>query len=79
MEKYIDEIISFSRANPVIAAVIGLVLLVFMVRKTKLFFGLLLLLLLLWGAFSMIMDVADIGGGVKQKMIKKGGVEQEAH
>lgn len=77
MQEHIDNIISFSRTNPVIAGIIGLVLLIFMVRKTKLFFGLLVLLLLLWGAFSLIMDVADIGGGVKQKAIKKSGVEQD--
>lgn len=72
IQGFIDSAIAFSRDNPIVAAVVGLALLVFMVRKTKLFFGLVLLGLLLAGLYFTIMQMAGGGAGTKSRLIEKG-------
>ncbi len=67
-----DGIISFSMDNPIIALVAGLLLLFLLVRKPKLVFGLLGLVLILTLAIYFIMDVASLGKTEKSKMIEKG-------
>jgi len=71
MQGYINAAETFARGSPIFAALIGIVLLILAIRKTKLFIGLLLLGLLLAGIFSMIRKVADEGGSVKSRMIDK--------
>lgn len=67
-----NSVISFSKDNPVIAVVVGLFLLFLLFRKTKLFFGLLFLALILAGALYFIIDVASVGKAEKEKIIEKG-------
>jgi hypothetical protein len=62
---FIGGIISFAQSHTVIAIVLGLVLLFFIYRRTKLFFILLFLGLFLAGVFYMITSMA--GSGLEQK------------
>jgi len=67
----IDAVTAFLHTNPIAAAIIGLFLLFLMIRKTKLFFGLLLLVLLLLGVFLMIQLIAGEGSSKKSRMFKQ--------
>ncbi len=67
-----DTVISFSKNNPIIAVVAGLLLLFLLVRKTKLFLAILLLAFVLAAALYFIMDVASVGKAGKGKIIQKG-------
>jgi hypothetical protein len=71
-----NAVASFSRENPLVAGAIGLVLLLLLWRKPKLFFGLLLLSALLVVALSLIMDVSSVGRDQKKKLIEKGQSER---
>lgn len=71
IQEVIDAVTAFSYANPIVAAIIGLFLLFLMIRKTKLFFGLLLLVLLLLGVLLMIQLIAGEGNSKKSRMINK--------
>jgi uncharacterized membrane protein HdeD (DUF308 family) len=64
--------VTFSRDNPIIAIVGGLFLLFLLYRKPKLFFGLLILALIVAGVFYFIMDVASTGKSGKTKIIETG-------
>lgn len=66
-----NAVVSFSRENPFVAGAIGLVLLLLLWRRPKLFFGLLLLSALLVVVLSLIMDVSSVGSGQKKKLIEK--------
>lgn len=66
-----DSVISFSKDNPIIAVVAGLLLLFLLVRKTKLFLVILLLAFVLAAAFYFITDVASVGKAGKGEMIKE--------
>ena len=68
----INSIISFSMDNPIIAVVVGLLLLFLLIRKTKLFLVLFCLALILAAALYLIMDVASVGKVGKEKIIQKG-------
>jgi len=68
----IDATVAFLHANPIVAAIIGLFILFLILRKTKLFFGLLLLVLLLLGVLLMIQLIAGEGSSKKSQMINKG-------
>lgn len=67
-----DSVTAFSKDNPIVAAVAGLLLLFLLIRKPKLFFVLLLLGLSLAAALYFIMDVSSIGKAQKGKMIERG-------
>ena len=62
------DIVSFAQNNTVIVIVLALGLVFFIYRKPKLFFGLLLLGLILVGLFYTIKNVAD-SGSVKKKIL----------
>jgi ABC-type microcin C transport system permease subunit YejB len=64
-----DSIVSFVQNNTVIAILLALVLLYFMYRKPKLFFGLLLIGLFLAGLYYMITTMAGSGSAQKKRMI----------
>ena len=66
-----DSVISFSKDNPIIAVVAGLLLLFLLVRKTKLFLVILLLAFVLAATFYFITDVASVGKAGKGKMIQE--------
>ena len=66
-----DSVISFSKDNPIIAVVAGLLLLFLLVRKTKLFLVILLLAFVLAATFYFITDVASLGKAGKGKMIQE--------
>jgi len=66
---FIDSIVSFAQSNTVIAIILALVLLFFMYRKPKLFFGLLFLAVFLAGLYYMIMNLAGSGSGQKKRLI----------
>lgn len=66
---FIDSIISFAHNYTVIAIVLALVLVFFMYRKPKLFFGLLFLVVFLAGLYYMIMNLAGSGSDQKKRLI----------
>jgi len=68
----INSIISFSMDNPIIAVVVGLLLLFLLIRKTKLFLVLFCLALILAASLYFIMDIASVGKVGKGKIIQKG-------
>ena len=68
---FIGSIGSFVQNNTFIAIVIALGLLYFMYRKPKLFFGILLLGLLLVGLFYLIMNLSGSGSEQKKRMIQE--------
>ena len=67
----IGGIVSFVQNNTFIAIVIALGLLYFMYRKPKLFFGILLLGLILVGFFYLIMNLSGSGSEKKKRMIQE--------
>ena len=67
-----DSILSFSKDNPVIAGVAGLILLFLLLRKPKLFLGLVFLAAVLALVFHFIVDVSSKGKSEKEGMIEKG-------
>ncbi|MEO0250105.1 MAG: hypothetical protein ABIN58_11400 [candidate division WOR-3 bacterium] len=67
----IDTIISFAQNNTVIAIVVALGLLYFLYRKPKLFLALLLLGVILYGLYSMVMNLGGSGAAQKKKMIQQ--------
>jgi hypothetical protein len=72
----IDAVTAFLHANPIAAAIIGLFLIFLMIRKTKLFFGLLLLVLLLLGVLLMIQLIGGEGSSKKSRMIKQDNLQE---
>ncbi|HUL22807.1 MAG TPA: hypothetical protein VLZ10_15225 [Thermodesulfobacteriota bacterium] len=64
-----NSIVSFAYNNPVVLFVLALGLLFFVVRKPKLFFGLLFLGLFLAGLFYLIMSTAGSGSQHKKRLI----------
>ena len=68
---FIDSIVSFAQNNTVIAIVLSLVLLFFMYRKPKLFFGLLFLGVFLAGLYYMVMSMAGSGSDQKKRLINE--------
>ena len=67
-----DAVTAYCRDNPIIAVAVGLLLLFLLIRKTKLFFFLLFLGLILAAALYFIMGIAETGKATKGKMIEKG-------
>jgi len=67
--QFMDTILSFAQNHTIIVIVLALGLLYLMVRKPKVFFGILLLGLILLGLFYMIMSVADPAKEQKKKLI----------
>ena len=67
-----NSVISFSKDNPLIAVVVGLLLLFLLYRKPKLVFGLFFLCLILAGVLYFIMSISSTGKSEKGKMIEKG-------
>lgn len=68
---FIAGIISFIQNYTFIAIIIALGLLCFMYRKPKLFFGILLLGLLLVGLFYLIMNLSGSGSEQKKRIIQE--------
>jgi len=64
-----DSIVSFAQNHTIIVILIVLGLIVFMVRKPKLFFSLIGLGLLLAGLFYLILIISGSGSEQKKKMI----------
>jgi len=69
--EFMDSMVSFAQNNTIIAIVIALGILYFMYRKTKLFFSLLILCLILLGLYSLITNMARSGGEQKRKLVPK--------
>ena len=66
--RFMDGILSFAQNHTVIVIVLALVLLYLLVRKPKLFLGILLLCLILVGLFYMIMNIAGSGSEEKKRL-----------
>jgi len=66
--QFMDTILSFAQNHTVIVIVLALVLLYFMYRKPKVFFGILLLGVLLAGLFYLIMSIAGSGSEEKKRL-----------
>jgi len=67
--RFLDSFVSFAQNHVIIVILIMLGLLFFLVRKPKLFFGLLSLGLLLAGLVYLIMNISGPGSEQKKKMI----------
>jgi len=76
--KLIEAVITFLQTNTIIAAIIGLFLLYLLIRETKIFFGLLVLVVLLLGVLLMIQLIGGEGGYEKSRMIKEGPLPENA-
>ena len=66
-----DSIISFAQENTIIAIIVAPGLLIFLYRKPKLFFIILIIGLFLYGLFYMITSVAGPGSAQKKKLIQQ--------
>ncbi len=66
--QFMDTILSFAQNNTIIVIVLALVLLYLLVRKPKLFLGILILGLILVGLFYMIMNIAGSGSEEKKRL-----------
>jgi Na+/H+-translocating membrane pyrophosphatase len=64
-----DTILSFAQNHTIIVIVLALVLLYFMYRKPKVFFGILLLGVLLAGLFYLITSISGPAKDQKKKLI----------
>ena len=69
--QFMDTILSFAQNHTIIVIVLALVLLYFMYRKPKVFFGILLLGLILVGLFYMIMSIAGSGSEEKKRLFRE--------
>lgn len=69
VQEYIDTATDFLQANPIALAAIVLFMLYLLIRKRKLFFGLVILALLLYGVFQMIKMIAGEGTTAKTRLI----------
>lgn len=67
--RFMDGIVSFAQNHTVIVIVLTLVLLYFMYRKPKVFFGILLLGVLLAGLFYLITSISGPAKDQKKKLI----------
>lgn len=75
MNEYLDAAIAYLESNPPVAAVIGLVLLYLLIRKTKLLLYLLLLAGVLGVVFFLIGDLAGSGSASKKKLMNQTGTQ----
>jgi membrane protein implicated in regulation of membrane protease activity len=62
---------SFATGHPVVAVIIGIIMLIILFRKPKLFFGLLGLGILVAFIWYMIMSMASSGLSQKDKLLHK--------
>jgi len=67
-----DSIISFVQNNTLTAIVIGVVLLILIYRKPKLFFGILFLGLILAVSYYLVMSMAGSGSKQKKRLLLEG-------
>ena len=67
--RFMDGIVSFAQSHTVIVIVLALGLLYLMLRKPKLFFGILLLGLILAGLLYLIMSIAGSGSEQEKKLM----------
>lgn len=69
--------VAYLRATPIVAAIITLFILIFIVRKTKLFFIILSFAALLITIIYLIMQVAAPATSIKEKLIQKEEIQIE--
>ena len=67
-----DSIISFVQNNTLTAIVIGVVLLILIYQKPKLFFGILFLGLILAVSYYLVMSMAGSGSKQKKRLLLEG-------
>ena len=67
--RFMNGILSFAQNHPVIIIVLALVLLYLIYRKPKMFFGILLLGILLVGLFYLITSISGPAKEQKKKLI----------
>lgn len=72
-----NSIISFAQNNTIIAVIMALILLYLLFRKTKLFLGLLSLVLIVALLFYIIENLAGPGLETKKKLIEKEQTQSE--
>ena len=70
--QFMDTILSFAQNQTIIVIVLALGLLYLMVRKPKLFLGILLLGLILVGLLYLIMSIAGSGSEEKKRLFQEG-------
>ncbi|HEY5999814.1 MAG TPA: hypothetical protein VI078_11030 [bacterium] len=73
MEAYVNDAMTYLRANPLIAGALGLVLLYLLIRQTKMLLFLVFLAVVAGGVLMFIADIAGKGGTVKTQMINQTG------
>jgi len=69
--RFMNDILSFAQNQPVIIIILALVLLYFLYRKPKLFFGILILGALLVGIFYLISNISGPAKEQKKKLIQE--------
>ncbi len=72
---FINDIYSFLHSHVIIAIIIAIILLFVLYRSPKIFFIILMIVILLTGIFYIITDVAFVGKHQKGKMIKEHDLE----
>ena len=68
----LNSIVSFAQNNTLIAVIVALGCLLFLFKKPKLFFGILLFCIFLVALSQMITTMAGSGSGQKQKLLQEG-------
>ena len=71
LKEFIDIFIDFAQNNPVMALIIGAVIILLIFKKPKLMLSLLILILILAGTFYVIMDMASSAKIEKQRLINE--------
>ncbi len=73
IESIIQDAIAFSQANPVVFFIGAAVILLFLLRKSKGFIGVLLLAAILAGIFYLVFSGGMDSSRAKNRLIKKSG------
>ncbi len=72
ISEMIERMIDYAQDNILIAAIIGIILLIFFYKRPKLLLGLLTLAFFLYMTFSMIMSLSESSSKRKQELIEEG-------
>jgi hypothetical protein len=68
----INNMLIYVQTNMLVAILAGLVLLLFLLRKPKLFLMIFFLAVIVFGAFYMITSISGVGSSQKRVLINKG-------
>jgi len=75
VEGHLESIIAYFRAEPLVAAAAGLVLIFLLLRQTKTLVYLIILGVVVAGASYLILELSGMGGQSKVRMINQTGTQ----